>query len=69
MMKKRRKSMDIDDIAMMFLGICGTIMLLMGVFISVAIVIAAPLIGKFIGAFFAMAMIALIIGLWILILD
>lgn len=68
MMKKRRKPMGID-IAMMILGICGTIMLLMGVFISGAVIIAAPLIGKFIGAFFAIAMIALIIGLWILILD
>ena len=67
-MKKRNKFTGID-IAMFILGICGTFMLLMGVFISVAVMIAAPLIGKFVGAFFAIAMIALIIGLWILILD
>lgn len=68
MMKKRNKFTGID-IAMMILGICGTFMLLMGVFIGVAVMIAAPLVGKFIGAFFAIAMIALIIGLWVLILD
>ena len=68
MRKKRNRFTDID-ILMIILGICGTFMLLMGVLISVAVMITAPLIGKFVGAFFALAMIALIIGLWVLILD
>lgn len=68
-MRKKRNKFTGIDIPMLILGVCGTFMLLMGVFISVAVMIAAPLIGKFVGAFFAIAMIALIIGLWILILD
>ena len=68
-MRKKRNKFTGIDIAMIIIGVCGTFMLLMGVLISVAVMIAAPLIGKFFGAFFALAMIALIIGLWVLILD
>ena len=61
--------MDVIDIGLIIIGILATAIMLIGVLFGIAIIIAAPGLGKLVGVFFTAAMIIVIIGLWILILN
>lgn len=61
--------MDATDVGLIIIGILATIIALIGVLFSIAMIIAAPAFGKLIGIFFTLAMITIIIGLWMIILN
>ena len=61
--------MDATDIGLIILGILGTMIMLIGALFGIAIIIAAPGLGKLLGIVFTLGMVATIIGLWMLILD
>ena len=61
--------MDATDIGLIIIGILATIIMLIGALLGIAIIIAAPILGKLIGIFFTVAMVIIIIGLWMLILN
>lgn len=61
--------MDVVDIGLIIIGILATIVLLLGALFGIAIIIAAPVLGKLVGIFFAVAMVIAIVGLWMLILN
>ena len=61
--------MDAVDIGLIIIGILATVILLLGALFGIAIIIAAPGLGKLVGIFFTVAMVAAIVGLWMLILN
>ena len=61
--------MDAITIGLIIIGILATMIMLIGILFGVAIIIAAPILGKLVGIFFVVAMIVMIIGLWMLILS
>lgn len=61
--------MDATDIGLIIIGILATIIMLFGALFGIAIIIAAPALGKLVGIFFTVAMVIIIIGLWVLILT
>lgn len=61
--------MDAVDIGLIIIGILATIIFLLGALFGIALIIAAPGLGKLVGIFFVVAMVIAIIGLWMLILN
>ena len=61
--------MDAINIGLIILGILATIIVLFGILLGIALIIAAPVIGKIFGIVIVMGMITIIIGLWIMILN
>lgn len=61
--------MDAVDIGLIIIGILATVILLLGALFGIAIIIAAPGLGKLVGVFFAATMIFAILGFWMLILS
>jgi hypothetical protein len=61
--------MDAIDIGLIIIGILATIIMLIGAFFGIAMIIAAPILGKLIGMVITMAMVIIIVGLWMLILS
>ncbi len=61
--------MDAFHIGLIIIGILATMVALTGTLFGVAMIIAAPVLGKLVGVFFVVATIIIIIGLWMLILN
>lgn len=61
--------MDASYIGLIIIGILATILMLFVAVFGVAMIVAAPILGKLIGIFFVVAMIISIISLWIIILN
>lgn len=61
--------MDTLYIGLIIIGILVTMLALLVAIFGIAMIIAAPLLGKLLGIFFVVAMAIIIVGLWVLILD
>lgn len=60
--------MNAVKIGLIIIGVLSSIITLFGTLCGIAMIIAAPALGKLIGIFFTVGTIIIIIGLWMLIL-
>jgi hypothetical protein len=61
--------MDACYIGLIIIEILATMLMFLVALFGVAMIIAAPLLGKLVGIFFVVAMVIAIAGLWMLILN
>lgn len=59
----------IIHIGLIIIGILATMIALIGLLFGITMIVVAPVLGKLVGIFFIVAMVIIIIGLWIIILD